>query len=167
MKRFIVVGVALSATFVLAACGPKAKATAAPSAAASTVASGVPAGAGVPSGSASPSAPVSASPKPNQEPPSAGPHGGSPGFTAALAEWKKGAGASSAEQGAFWTRAAADLESGQKTDKGRTDEYGFAVAALKTLVKLPSGQQSTGQNMQFHIAVGSLDSFFGTPGLYT
>ena len=164
MKRIIVVGVALSATLTLAACGPKAKVAAAPSASASAVASGVPAGA-----SPSPSAPLpSASPsKQDQAPPSAGPGGGSPGFTAALAEWKKGATASSAEQGAFWTRAAADLTSGLKTDKARTDEYSFAIAALKALVKLPSGQQSSGQNMEFHIDVEALNSFFGTPGLYS
>jgi hypothetical protein len=170
MKRIIVVGVALSATLTLAACGPKAKVAAAPSASASAVASGVPAGASPSPSAPSPSASASGSASPSkqdQAPPSAGPGGGSPGFTAALAEWKKGATASSAEQGAFWTRAAADLTSGLKTDKARTDEYSFAIAALKALVKLPSGQQSSGQNMEFHIDVEALNSFFGTPGLYS
>jgi hypothetical protein len=88
------------------------------------------------------------------------------GLDAARAQWKKGATASSATEGAYWDKAAADLTAGQATDPGDTSFYPSAVKDLKQLISLPDAQQTATQNAEFTSDVKTLDTFFQTPGLY-
>jgi hypothetical protein len=174
MKRFIVAGVGVGAALLLAACGPKATPKAAqpgPSVAASTNNSLVPSTAG-PSTAPSPAVASSAPPTGTVPPASTVPSTVSStikgkGFTSAQAEWKKGAGVSAAQQGAYWTRAANDLLAGEKTDGNGTEAYQIAIVELKDLTSLPDAQHSTAQNVRYHMDIEALDGFFSTPGLYS
>lgn len=88
------------------------------------------------------------------------------GFDAALAQWKAGALAISAEQGKNWTDAATDLTQGESTDSDTTG-YAKAITALKQLVTLPDAQQTPTQNAAYHADINALNAFFDTPGLYS
>jgi hypothetical protein len=87
-------------------------------------------------------------------------------YDAARAQWQSGATAISAEQGKFWSQAAADLILGETTDTDPTG-YANAVTMLKQLVTLPDAQQTTQQNAEFHADIDGLNTFFKTPGLYS
>jgi hypothetical protein len=88
------------------------------------------------------------------------------GLDAARAQWKAGANASSAAEGANWAKAAGDLTAGKATDPGDTSFYPEAIKDLKELISLPDAQQTAAQNAAFKSDVLALDTFFGTPGLY-
>ncbi len=97
--------------------------------------------------------------------------GGSPaatrhGYQSALAQWKAGATAISAQQGGYWLKAAADLKAGEGTDAGTTSGYPSAINELTELAALPDAQQTPAQNARYHADIGALDAFFATPGLY-
>jgi hypothetical protein len=88
------------------------------------------------------------------------------GFDSALGEWKKGATAISADQGINWGNAATDLTNGKVTDTDTTG-YTTAIAHLKELISLPDAQQTPAQNTAYHNDINALNTFFGTPGLYS
>jgi hypothetical protein len=87
-------------------------------------------------------------------------------YDAARAQWQAGATAISAEQGKYWSQAAADLTIGETTDSDPTG-YPAAVAMLTELISLPDAQQTPEQNARYHADIDSLNSFFHTPGLYS
>ena len=168
MKRFIVVSVGIGAALLLTGCGPKATPKAAqpaPTISASTNNSLVPSTAG-PSTSPSPAVAPSTPPTGTAPSPISSTIKGK-GFTSAQTEWKKGAGVSSAQEGAYWIRAANDLLAGEKTDGNGTEAYQIAIVELKELTSLPDAQQSPEQNIRYHMDIEALDGFFNTPGLYT
>ncbi len=90
-----------------------------------------------------------------------------PGYSKALAQWKKGATAISAQQGEYWLAAASLLQSAEGTDGGNTSGYQVAANELKDLAALPDAQQTPAQNAEYHNDINALNSFFGTPGLYS
>jgi hypothetical protein len=94
------------------------------------------------------------------------PAGGSDGYGQALGRWKQGATVPSAQQGAYWMRAASDLQAGRDSDSGDTCGYPEAIDQLTNLASLPDAQQTPSQNQQYHTDIDALDEFFGTPGLY-
>jgi hypothetical protein len=87
-------------------------------------------------------------------------------YDEARAQWKQGAGAVSAQQGAYWLKAASDLQAGADTDGGDTSGYPQAINELTDLASLPDAQQTPAQNAQYHQDIDDLNAFFGTPGLY-
>jgi hypothetical protein len=87
-------------------------------------------------------------------------------YDAARVQWQDGATAISAEQGKFWSQAAADLTAGETTDSDPTG-YAAAVTMLNQLIALPDAQQTSAQNAQFHADINGLNTFFKTPGLYS
>jgi hypothetical protein len=87
-------------------------------------------------------------------------------YDAAKSQWQAGATAISAQQGAYWSQAAADLTAGETTDSDPTG-YAAAVAMLTQLIALPDAQQSAAQNAAFHADINGLNAFFHTPGLYS
>jgi hypothetical protein len=87
-------------------------------------------------------------------------------FNAARVQWQKGATAISADQGKYWTKAAADLTAGAATDGGDTSGYAVAATALAELTSLPDAMQSPAQNAAYHADIDALNTFFHTPGLY-
>jgi len=88
------------------------------------------------------------------------------GFSAAQAEWKKGADADSASQGSYWAKAAADLKAGEATDAGDTSFYPHAITTLKSLIAIPNTMVTPAQRAEGQADVKTLDGFFQTPGLY-
>jgi hypothetical protein len=88
------------------------------------------------------------------------------GYDAALAEWKKGAIAISADQGKNWSAAITDLTNGQNTDSDTTG-YPTAITDLKQLISLPDAQQSPTENAAYHADINALNAFFDTAGLYS
>jgi hypothetical protein len=87
-------------------------------------------------------------------------------YDAARAQWQAGATAISAEQGKYWSQAAANLTAGETTDSDPTG-YAAAVAMLSELISLPDAQQTPEQNARYHADIDALNSFFHTPGLYS
>jgi hypothetical protein len=87
-------------------------------------------------------------------------------YDAARVQWQDGATAISAEQGKFWSQAAADLTLGETTDSDPTG-YVSAVTMLNQLISLPDAQQTPAQNAEFHADINGLNAFFKTPGLYS
>jgi hypothetical protein len=87
-------------------------------------------------------------------------------YDAARVQWQDGATAISAEQGRFWSQAAADLTLGETTDSDPTGYVG-AVTMLNQLIGLPDAQQTQAQNAEFHADINGLNAFFKTPGLYS
>jgi hypothetical protein len=79
---------------------------------------------------------------------------------AALAQWKLGAAADSADQGKFWIKAA-----GYLADAGAT--YATQIEQLAQLTTLPDAQQSAAQNKEYHADIKALNAFFKTPNLYS
>jgi hypothetical protein len=90
-----------------------------------------------------------------------------PGYSTALAQWKKGATAISAQQGAYWLAAAGLLQAAEITDSGNTSGYQVAASELRDLAALPDAQQTPAQNAEYHHDIDALNSFFNTPGLYS
>ena len=88
-------------------------------------------------------------------------------YDEAQAQWKQGAGAVSAQQGAYWLKAASDLQAGEDTDDRDTSGYPQAINELTDLASLPDAQQTPAQNAQYHKDIDDLNAFFGTPGLYS
>jgi hypothetical protein len=88
-------------------------------------------------------------------------------YDEAQAQWKQGAGAVSAQQGAYWLKAASDLQAGEDTDGRDTSGYPQAINELTDLASLPDAQQTPAQNAQYHQDIDDLNAFFGTPGLYS
>jgi hypothetical protein len=88
-------------------------------------------------------------------------------YADAKQQWKKGATAISAQQGLYWSKAASDLHSGIGTDPGDTSGYQKRIDELKELISLPDAQQTPAQNAQYHADIDDLNTFFGTPGLYS
>lgn len=88
-------------------------------------------------------------------------------YDEAKAQWKQGAGAVSAQQGAYWLKAASDLQAGEDTDDRDTSGYPQAINELTDLASLPDAQQTPAQNAQYHQDIDDLNAFFGTPGLYS
>jgi hypothetical protein len=107
---------------------------------------------------------VTASPAPASSAPS-GPSG--PGYDAARTAWQQGASSSSAQEGAFWKKAATDLTGAVSSDTGDTSGYALAAADLLAMLTLPDAQQSPAQNAAFLAGVSALDAFFNTPNLYS
>lgn len=81
-------------------------------------------------------------------------------FANAQSAWKKGASASSAAEGSYWSKAATAL-------KADGSEYGTAIAQLHQLIALPDADQTAAQNKTYHHDIAALNSLFGTPGLYS
>jgi len=141
---------AAAAVLSLGACGittPAGAATRAPAAAPSAPAAGSLSVA--PSQSAGPDTDPSDVPTPDTL----------DGYGQALALWRQGAVAASGQRGAYWLRAAADLQAGQDSDERDTSGYPDAIDALTDLASNPGPEQVTAD-------IGALDDFFGTPGLY-
>jgi hypothetical protein len=90
-----------------------------------------------------------------------------PGYSTALAQWKKGATAISAQQGVYWLAAAGLLQAAESTDSGNTSGYQVAANELRDLATLPDAQQTPAQNAEYHHDIDALNSFFNTPGLYS
>ncbi len=88
------------------------------------------------------------------------------GYDAALAQWKAGATTDSADQGSNWAKAVTDLTNGESTDTNTTG-YAAAITQLKQLISLPDAQQTAAQNAEYHADINALNTFFGTPGLYS
>jgi hypothetical protein len=84
------------------------------------------------------------------------------GYDTARVQWKAGATGISAQQGLYWSKAAADFTSGESTDTGDTSGYPVAVTDLKELVTLPDGQQTPAQNAAYHNDINALNTFFNT-----
>jgi hypothetical protein len=160
---FAIVGIAAAMT--LAGC--KSTTAAAPAATSAPVASATPSIA-PPVSTPPSSAPPSAAP-PASATASATPSGSptpSPSSTTAtadvanaLAQWKLGASAISAEQPKFWIKAADYL-----ADAGAS--YSTEVKQLRQLSKLPDAQQSATQNKEYRADIKALNTFFKTPTLY-
>ena len=90
-----------------------------------------------------------------------------PGYGTALAQWKIGATAISAQQGVYWLAAAGLLEATESTDGGNTSGCQVAASELRDLATLPDAQQTPAQNAEYHHDIDALNSFFNTPGLYS
>jgi len=88
-------------------------------------------------------------------------------FTEAQQLWRAGTSASSAEQGAYWVEASALLTNAVAS--GASGSSGFATPAedLTQLSALPDAMQDAAQNAEYHSDISALNSFFGTPGLYS
>jgi hypothetical protein len=156
-KPIVIAGLVLAGTVMLSAgCSGTAQPDAAPPAAASTSDSQVP---GPPAVSATAAAPVTAPPAPPPAPVTKQ-------YDAARSQWQAGATAISAEQGKYWSQAAADLTLGETTDSDPTG-YAAAVTMLTQLISLPDAQQTPAQNAEFHADINGLNTFFHTPGLYS
>lgn len=82
------------------------------------------------------------------------------GFAAAQLQWIRGASAISANQGRFWNRAKNALAS-------QGFEYSTYVTELQQLIALPDANQTPAQNHRYHHDINDLNTFFGTPGLYS
>ena len=88
-------------------------------------------------------------------------------FAAARQQWTSGATAISAQQGAYWTKAASLLTSA--VNSGEPGTAGFAQAAqeLTQLTALPDAGLTSAQRTQEINLVAALNTFFSTPGLYS
>jgi hypothetical protein len=84
---------------------------------------------------------------------------GNNAFAAAQTQWIAGAGATSADQGIYWTRVETDLKTAGAA-------FSSQIALLKQLIALPDANQSAAQNATYHHDIAALNSFFGTAGLY-
>lgn len=89
----------------------------------------------------------------------AGTNGNYP-FAVAQEAWIAGSKAISANQGLYWTQAENDL-------KTAGSEFTTQIAQLKQLIALPDANQTPAQNAQYHHDINALNTFFGTPGLYS
>lgn len=88
--------------------------------------------------------------------------GGAPGyrnFAAAQLQWQRGAHADSADQGAYWSRARADL-------LHNGDEWSGEAHELAQLIALPDSGLTRAQQRRYMHDVKGLNAFFVTPGLY-
>jgi hypothetical protein len=167
LRFFACLGVAAVAVAALSACQPGdlagGSASAAPSAPVTAGPSGLPAS----SPSAAPTETMTATAMPTSSPtPSASASAADNEYLAAKKEWKAGSSAISAEMGAYWAKAAADLAKGETTDTGDTSAYPLAITGLKELISLPDAQQTPAQNAAYHADILALNGFFMTPGLY-
>jgi hypothetical protein len=81
-------------------------------------------------------------------------------FAAAQLLWIRGASASSANQGNYWSQAKSQLAT-------QGDEYSYYVNELHQLISLPDANQTPAQNHRYHHDINDLNNFFGTPGLYS
>jgi hypothetical protein len=85
---------------------------------------------------------------------------GNNAFAGAQAAWITGAKAVSANQGIYWTQAENDL-------KAAGAAFATQIAQLKQLISLPDANQTPTQNAEYHHDISALNTFFGTPGLYS
>jgi len=92
--------------------------------------------------------------------PTTGGTNGNNQFAYAQYQWIRGASAISAKQGLYWTAAENDL----KVDGSL---FATQINQLKTLIALPDANQTPAQNTLYHHEISALNSFFGTPGLYS
>lgn len=87
-------------------------------------------------------------------------------YDEALLVWKAGAGAISAEQGAYEIEAGDLLENAEEAGVTGTSGFLTAAAELGQLSSLPDAMLNSTQQSEFDTDVADLDSFFATPGLY-
>lgn len=80
-------------------------------------------------------------------------------FAAAQIQWRRGASADSAHQGAYWTRARNDLQRDGA-------EWSYYVHELDQLIALPDSGLTPPQHRRYVHDVKDLNRFFTTPGLY-
>jgi hypothetical protein len=92
---------------------------------------------------------------------------GSADFADAKVQWENGATVDSAHQGIYWTNAATDLTRAAGAGAPNASAYATADQELRQLVSLPDAMQTPVQNAEFRREVAALNTFFGTPGLYT
>jgi hypothetical protein len=85
---------------------------------------------------------------------------GNDAFAAAQQQWIRGASASSANQGRYWSHARSDLAT-------QGDEYSSYIHELHQLIALPDANQTPAQNHRYHHYVNDLNNLFSTPGLYS
>lgn len=87
-------------------------------------------------------------------------------FAQAWQEWRASAGAISAGQAGYWSRAAKDLDAAVAAKAPGTSGYAHAAAELGQLSKLPDAMQTPAQQKQSAALTEALNSFFGTNGLF-
>jgi hypothetical protein len=161
--RLALAAVGLAAALSIAGCAGQAATLGDPAPSSAATTAGADAS---PTASPSPSN-AAPSPSPVKPSPTAVKPTASPGYSKALIQWKDGATAISAQQGAYWLAAASDLQAGKATDSRDTSTYQNAIDELKELTSLPDAQQTPAQNAAYHKDIDGLNSFFGTPGLYS
>jgi len=88
-------------------------------------------------------------------------------FAAAKEQWQEGATVDAADQGLNWSRAATDLTNAVAASATGTVGYATAAAELKQLASLPDAMQTPAQMAESISDVAALNTFFGTPGLYS
>jgi hypothetical protein len=82
-------------------------------------------------------------------------------YVQAWTQWKQGAAVPAAEQGQYWSTAAADLQEVSETPADIT-----AITELRQLASLPDTGDTATQQVEQRQDVTDLDGFFNTPGLY-
>jgi hypothetical protein len=87
-------------------------------------------------------------------------------YAKAAQEWRAGAAAISAGQGFYWLAAAKDLEAAVAARAPGTGGYSNAAHQLVQLSRLPDAMQTPAQSKEDGALTASLNSFFGTNGLY-
>jgi hypothetical protein len=85
---------------------------------------------------------------------------GDDGYQLAKGYWQEGATVPMSQEGLDWQHAANELNT-----QGAT--YATQVNQLKQLISLPDANQTPAQNAEWHSDVNALNSFFGTPNLYS
>jgi Protein of unknown function (DUF4232) len=88
-------------------------------------------------------------------------------FTEAQQLWRAGASASSAEEGAYWIEASALLTNAVASSAPGSSGFATPAQDLTQLSALPDAMQDATQNAEYHSDISALNSFFGTPGLYS
>jgi hypothetical protein len=89
------------------------------------------------------------------------------GFTAAKQQWVQAASSISAEQGVYWVQAASDLSSAITAGGIDAFQYRTAIGQLQQLASIPETSDTPAQMMEAHSDVAALNTFFGTPNLYS
>jgi hypothetical protein len=72
---------------------------------------------------------------------------------------------SSAQEGQYWTTAAADLRSGAATAGADAGRYQAIASDLTAIAALPDTSLTASQKAEDTADVTDINSFFGTPGL--
>ena len=88
-------------------------------------------------------------------------------FADARQLWLSGADAISAQQGGYWTRAAAILTDAANSGESGTAGFAHAAHELTDLAALPDAMLTAAQQTEETNLVGGLNTFFHTPGLYS
>ena len=87
-------------------------------------------------------------------------------YATATRQWRAGAAAISAGQASYWLAASRDLEAGWASKAPGTSGYSRAAHQLVQLAKLPDAMQTAAESKEYVALTLSLNSFFGTNGLY-